>query len=155
MPNPRKPSKLKLLQGTFRKDRSPKNEPKPQPIRSLRPPGGLSAAGRKVWKEIAPELARIGVLANVDREMFAVWCEARADWLWAQDTLKKQGKVIKTPNGHLQAHPALTIKRQSADLMRKLGAEFGLTPSARTKIEVALTKPLTDEEEGVAQEILD
>ena len=82
---PKKPTQLKILQGTFRKDREPENEPEPEKIEEeINPPSHLSWMAKKKWKELVPELIELGLLTNIDlgaleicREAYAMAIEAK------------------------------------------------------------------------------
>lgn len=67
---PRKPTNLKILEGTFRKDRAA-NEPKPVPIAPPKP-AWLKCAAGEIWKQLAPDLDAVGCLTRVDGPAFAL-----------------------------------------------------------------------------------
>lgn len=144
---PRKPSNLKEFTGTRRKDREQvDNEPKPAIVIPPRPPV-LQGDARLEWDRITPLLKKLGLLSKIDRAALCGYCQAWADFVWAVNYLRHRPRVIKAPSGYRQIHPAMTMRRQAAEQMLKFASEFGLTPSARTRVEAALAKPATDEEE--------
>jgi phage terminase small subunit len=71
-----KPRNLKIVQGTFRRDRA-KNEP--QPV-SIAPscPRWLPAAAKSEWRRLKPELEELGLLTELDRAGFAGYCASVA-----------------------------------------------------------------------------
>ncbi len=42
--------------------------------------------------------------------------------------------MLRTPNGHVQQSPWLTVANKQMELMARYMSELGLTPSARTKL---------------------
>jgi len=66
MARPRKPKQLKIVQGTYRKDRANPHEPKPQP-RIPSCPWELCDTAKKEWRRLAPELHQLGLLTALDR----------------------------------------------------------------------------------------
>src|SRR5215218_8512076 len=65
MPRPRKPSIIKEISGTSRKDRTNAAEPK-LAAASFDPPAHLSDAAKQAWREISGITQRIGVLTEAD-----------------------------------------------------------------------------------------
>lgn len=77
MSNPPKPTRLKLLAGTARKDRISPCEPDPGEL-DLTPPAELSPAAVEHWHRFATMLARSGVAKASDRELLAMLAEGYA-----------------------------------------------------------------------------
>ena len=57
----------------------------------------------------------------------------------AQRQLNKSGILYKTNSGYVQQSPLLGIITAQTTIVNKLLAEFGLTPSSRTRL--AITEP--------------
>ena len=138
MPRRRKPVHLKLIEGTYRPDREPK--PSPRPARVMpRPPSWLSKEARDEWKRIGPELHALGLLTRIDRNAFAAYCGAYADWVQARkelERLRKEGRefdLVGTKHGKV-ANPLHRTVRQAAQDMTRYGALFGLNPTGRSRI---------------------
>lgn len=143
--NPKKPTNLKLLQGTYREDRVAINEAKPE-LEIPQVPAHLSDEAKVEWGRLSQELAQLGLLSRIDRAAFAAYCECWADWVSASrmcasvigdDGKLQDRKVIKTKDGNFIENPYFSIKKRSAELMHKFLIEFGLTPASRTKIEAS------------------
>lgn len=150
MPNPRKPTPLKIVEGTARADRLNPNEPKP-PVSIPSCPSGLSAGAKAEWRRIAPALEDMGLLSQIDRAALAGYCELYARWQKAEREIQKPaakggGEVVTTPNGSLQVSPWVSISRAALSEMRKFASEFGLTPASRSK--VSAEPPKKEEKDG-------
>src|SRR5690606_15032073 len=89
-PHNRKPTALKVLQGTARPDRVKKGEPKPRPI-APEPPPGLDRFGKEAWRRLAPLLERQGLLTEDDAELFWAFCQT-----WSQ--LRKAVRELNKMN---------------------------------------------------------
>ena len=68
-----KPTALKQLEGTFRPDRA-QGEVFPDLPPDLSPPDHLSEPARDKWVELAPILARNGLLTECDLDALALYC---------------------------------------------------------------------------------
>src|SRR5437667_3888675 len=69
----RKPTALKVLHGTFRKDRAVQNELAPTPGAPT-PPSWFDKLAKAEWLRIVPELAASGVLSMVDGAALEGYC---------------------------------------------------------------------------------
>lgn len=139
---PPEPTALKLLRGV-RKDRV--NDAEPVPGGEVVPPELVSAAGLEVWHRLAPDLIRKGVLTSWDADRFGVWCDAMARTAEAAQHLNAEGAVIESPvfdrNGQPTGsrtvqNPWFQVWKQSADVVAREGARFGLSPTERQALKV-------------------
>lgn len=137
------PNALKLLNGNPGKRPLNANEPKPAPI-APKCPGHLDAAARREWKRIGPELESLGLLTRIDMAALAAYCQSYSRWIEAEKMIRKHGMLIKSPNGYPQVSPFLTVVNKSIDQMRAFLTEFGMTPAARSRIDV---KPVEDKDD--------
>lgn len=130
---PPKPTALKLLEGN--PGRRPLNtaEPKPRPMVPTCPQW-LDLEAKREWKRISRELDRVGLLTLVDRAALAGYCQAWSRWREAEQVLSSHGLTFETPNGYIQQRPEVSIAQKSLQLVAKFCTEFGLTPSARTRL---------------------
>lgn len=151
MPRKKEPTALKLIKNNPGKRPLPKNEPKPK-VRITAPPAHLSNYGKTEWKRVSRELYNMGLLSGVDRAALAAYCQCYARWRTAEEEINKLSKkkdtlygglVSKTSNGNLIQNPLVGLANTAMRDMIKYAAEFGMTPSARTKIEAS---PLVDDE---------
>jgi P27 family predicted phage terminase small subunit len=97
----------------------------------------LSGAAKREWRRIAPELERLGLLTLVDRAALAAYCEAWARWRQAELKLKEMGLVVRNSKmtGWMK-NPWLLVADKAMEQIRAFASEFGLTPAARTRIQV-------------------
>lgn len=135
---------LKLIEGTLRQDRGalPEDMPAAELAIGLEPPGHLDQYARDAWAEVVPELEKIGVLANLDRQVIAGYCISVSSLVLAEREIDEYGIVIKTfdAEGVLRAskkNPAVNIREGALRELRAFASEFGLTPVSRTRIGTA------------------
>ena len=135
MGNPRKPTKLKALQGTLRPDRTPKNEP--EPTSHADPPDFLTAEALTEWERIAPELETLGLLTGVDRGVFAVYCQGFADYRKLTVQLNEMASwTWESEKGYRQAVPEISMRREAWTRIKEAGSKLGLDPSSRSGLNV-------------------
>ena len=135
------PTALKLLRNN--PGRRPLNtaEPKP-PAGRTGPPAYLTGAAATEWRRLAPELARLGLLTTIDRDALAAYCQTFARWRDAEAAVKKHGMVLKGRDGGPVLSPYVTIANRALAQLRGWQTEFGMTPSARSRVStVAAEKP--------------
>src|SRR5437588_5859950 len=111
------PTKLKVVRGTLRKGRTNAHEPS-LPVEIPRCPAHLSAAAKREWKRIGPDLAGYGLLTRIDRGALALYCEAWGRWVEAEEALRKYGLVVKAPSGFPVQSPYLAIPNNAILQMR-------------------------------------
>ena len=135
------PTEVKRTRGTLQKCRTLENEMKVKTAETLpQPPEWLNDDGRAEWVSVTGELKTSGVLAYADFSIIAMYCNEIATYIDCQRQMQKAGTrvmVIKDENGKLkyaQQVPYQKIAHDCVEKALKLAAEFGLTPSARTRI---------------------
>jgi P27 family predicted phage terminase small subunit len=133
-PSP-KPTNLKLLQGNPGKRALNRNEPKPS-VELLAAPDNLSDGAKTEWVRMSGILAHLGLLTAIDGTAFEAYCTVVARWRDAEEALKKTGPVVKSPSGYPMLSPYYCVANQSLAQMRAYLAEFGMTPSARSRISI-------------------
>jgi len=115
--NPPKPTALKMLQGTVQPSRMNPNEPKPAV--GAEKPDTLSAKAAVLWDEYAPMLTRLGLLRETDALAFEDLCETTVRW-----------RMLR----HKRDFRAAVTSDRAREHMVKLLREFGMTPSAATRV---------------------
>lgn len=147
MPNP-KPTNVKLMQGTARPGRLPRNEARPGPLRTLCP-DWLPEPGKRLWRYLKPRLSRLNLLTEVDLPAFEAMCMHYAVMREAATVIRQEGVAIEDPD-HKKAtrkHPMLQILRDNSDAFRSYAVLFGLDPASRGRINV----PVDDTEDEFTQ----
>jgi P27 family predicted phage terminase small subunit len=128
-----KPTNLKLIQGTFRKDRAPRTEPQPE-TKAPKMPTWLNRDGKREWKRIIGELEELGLVSELDRNVLAAYCQAFGEWREHSRAVYENGTTTISGAGSIVAHPEVAMRNDAYRRMLKAAQEFGLTPSSRTRI---------------------
>ena len=132
---PPKPTWMKRRAGNPGHRRINPREPSfPVPEKLPAPPDFLCREAKREWKQLGPILLERRVLTEADLSAFTVLCQACGRWQQAERELAKKGSLITTPNGHKVLSPYLIIANQGLKQMKLWLAEFGLTPTSRTRI---------------------
>lgn len=127
------PTAIKELEGNPGKRPLNENEPKPMK-KAPACPKWLEPEAKKEWRRLAKQMESIGILTEVDMAAFASYCQAYARWKEAEEFISQHGSIVKTPSGYWQQVPQVSIAQTYNKIMTKLAAEFGLTPSSRSRI---------------------
>lgn len=138
------PAAVKKARKTYRADRDagPAIETKPPSM-----PSWLGKEAKAEWKRLAPVLVKYGLLTEADRTTFGLYCQAYHDFLTAKRQVDKHGLTTTTEKGNVIQHPAVAVMTKAWARVLSAGAEFGLSPSARTGLPI--------EEPPAADEIAD
>jgi len=130
---PKKPTKLRLLEGNAGKLKINRREPEPSGV--PRAPEWLDPYAKAEWRRLGAELVRLGLLTRADRAAMAAYCQCWAGYAEATAALRADGMTHFTPNG--MAVPSIWASRQMQCLkaMLPLLRELGLTPAARVRLE--------------------
>lgn len=150
----RKPTALKIVQGTARKDRLPENEPEAPALTEIpKPPTGLNRWARKAWRALAPYLVDNGVLSDLDLLAFEACCiqygiakelEYRITHWPVID--RETGEVVRIQKQSLadylygrnsQTMPEFTAMRQAWAQFKAYLEQFGLSPASRSRIDLS------------------
>lgn len=135
-----KPTALRILNGNPSGRPLNDREPTPKPGKPRVPDHvRQNPEAYREWKRTSDSLEEMGLLSTADRAALAAYCIAWSRWVEAEEQLRKFGLVIKSSNGYPVTSPYLSIARETMSQMTRLLAEFGLTPSSRTRVHV--TKP--------------
>lgn len=146
-----KPTHLKLVTGNAGKRKI--NEREPKPPTSVPPvPAHLSDEAKVEWGRVSALLEQMNLISHIDRAALAAYCQAYADWAYAESEIRKYGHIVKSPTktvtrkardgseitetsgGYPMQSPFVVIRNKSLELMHKYMVEFGMTPSSRTRI---------------------
>ena len=160
-PSP-KPTALRVLQGNAGKVRINRDEPKPKAAPQISPPPNwLDEFARELWNRLRPQLPWLG---ETDLETLALYCvaysrvreseimisagglmdamETSEQEFEEEDAPKKKSKKRKQKAKkqratlYVQQNPYISISRTYQKMMRGYAQELGLTPAARTRIQI-------------------
>ena len=129
----KKPTELKIIQGTFRKDRANLREPKVDGELSAEPPPHLTDDQKEIWR-YAIERAPSGLLKPLDVSVLLVWVVAFSLYKEAAEKLRVSGQVIRSPSGYPMVNPYLSNMNKQGQIMLKAASEMGFTPASRSRI---------------------
>lgn len=136
---PRKPTRLKVIQGNPGKRKLPEGEPTPAVEIPTRPEW-LDAEAKREWNRITPYLKEQGLIAKIDRALVAMWCQCWAQYVWAVKDIEENGTTFETEKGYQGPRPAVAIATKMIEKLTSLSARFGFTPSDRAKMGVSTEK---------------
>ena len=113
------PTALKILKGTARPHRINDKEPQVEVAKPQPAPVWLNSDAKKEWVRLFDLLTKSGVITDLDTSMLATFCQMWGEYI--------AGFKSGDPVG-------VTHMTQ----MRLMAAEFGLTPSSRSKVEAII-----------------
>jgi P27 family predicted phage terminase small subunit len=125
---------MKLLEGTFRKDRAPKDIPKPP--KGAKAPKWLGADAKREWNRIGPWLEAQGLLTKADEPAFAIYCDLYGTVQEFRKLCRKVGAAVSIQQGYRNVLAKSTLQ------LKQYLALFGLSPADRERIGVEPQAPL-------------
>lgn len=129
-----------MLQGNPGKRALNQGEPKPN-LKRPTCPAHLKGEARKEWNRISKLLVELGILAEVDRAALAMYCTQWGRYVEAETKLADSSTwVEETDNGYKYQTVWLQISATAMKQMTRMLAEFGLSPSTRSRIKVESQK---------------
>ena len=104
-------------------------------------PEWLDDQAKAAWDELAPLLEAMGVLTRIDGNALARYCRLWSRWRKMEAFIEEKGEMypLRTEDGGVkcfQQWPQVAIANKLAQQLTRLEQEFGLTPSARTRIHI-------------------
>ena len=147
MARPKKPTKVKELQGTLQPYRTEKNEMKVSEIISMpSAPDFLNEQGAKEWELVTNELANIKMLHLTDLSVLAAYCNEMGTYnAIAQEMGGNYTERTYDKDGKLRASkiaPKYKVMQAALQNALKIATQFGFTPSSRG----SLSMPEQDKE---------
>jgi P27 family predicted phage terminase small subunit len=134
------PTAIRELRGNPGKRALPANEPVAEPSMPLYP-SYFTDDQRDAWNDLAERLFGMKVLTEGDAMALELLVVAYTEWRYAVATVEEEGSTYctTTESGDrmYRARPEVAIASDAWRRISSMLREFGLTPSARTKVSVA------------------
>lgn len=113
-------------------------------------PPHLDKEAKREYKRISVELESLGLISKIDRAALVGYCTAWAETvhcekkiteLNAADPKGEAGLIGYTPNGYQQMSVWVQIRNRAYERMMKFASEFGMSPSARSRVTASDRQP--------------
>ncbi len=133
------PTHLKEVRGNPGHRPLPEDEPEiTAPSELPEPPEHLDVEACREWVRTGTLLLNSGLLTELDTGALALYCTAYSRWVDAEERIRKHGPIVESPGtGYPSQSPYLQIANKAMEQMLKIQAEFGMTPSSRTRVRTA------------------
>ncbi len=110
-------------------------------------PEWLDQEARAAWDRVVPLLEGMGVLTRIDGHALARYCRLWSRWRRAEAFIEEKGEMypLRDDAGkvkYFQQWPQVAVANKLAQQLTRLEGEFGMTPSARSRIQLV---PAADE----------
>ncbi len=104
-------------------------------------PDWLDDDAKAVWGRLVPQLESMGVLTRIDANALARYCRLWTRWRKTEAFIDQRGEMypLKDESGkvkYFQQWPQVAIANKLAQQLTRLEQEFGMTPSARARIQL-------------------
>lgn len=129
-----KPKALKVFAGNPNKRPLP-DEPEPTGIPAK--PQGLGKIASQAWDDAAKQLIPLKLLTDLDANAFLAYCHAWEDYLQAKSDVLFNGAYCVLDNGNSVISAPYRRMHMAFERLRRLQAEFGMTPASRSCLNVA------------------
>lgn len=164
------PTKVLESRGSWRAS-TRKGEFTPPPGEPQKPPD-LSPEASRIWDFIVPELVATGILSKIDSIMLTLFCTTAALWWKEKEAFERLGStyVIERDTGQvdpltkepikekvLRRFPHVGVFKELSHQVANLGAQFGMSPAARTRILAAafgISSPISSGSQGDKQRFI-
>lgn len=130
-----KPTEKKRLEGNPGKRKLNEQEPKPEVV-IPDPPNHLDGPALDEWHRITKELHELRIITVIDRVALVAYCQAWADYIKACEQILEEGEVLISDKGNAYQNPWTGIRTNAMDRLLRISAEFGMTPSSRSRLKV-------------------
>ena len=147
-----KPTQFKRATGNPGKRRLNQNEPKPRA--SIRiDPAKIDETSRAFLERYVPLLQEARVLTDVDQAALELMSVHYALAWRAAQIVERDGLMVLDAFKQRHKHPLLQIVRDHSTAFRAYAAEFGMTPSSRSRVQTGEPKQLSLAEMLFGEEI--
>lgn len=129
-----KPTRLRALEGNPGRRPFNPDEPKPAAVEPEKP-GDLSPLEGEIWDAVAEDLRAMKLFHRADTSLLVGFVHSYARALECDAAARREGLVIDTPHGR-KRNPHTTLSREAWIAVKAFGSELGLSPSARSRLQV-------------------
>lgn len=145
-----KPKRTKELSGN--PGRRPLNDREPTPEAKLPPcPRGLDKVARAEYRRAGRLLLKAGVITQMDRAILIAYARAWSLFVDADAQLQEHGPILTSPRtGQPYQSPHLNVLISAMRQIKEYGAELGLSPTSRPRVQAAKA-PEVDELEAFTE----
>ena len=135
-----KPAAVNSLRGDSHGRRRNQIEPTP-PANRPECPDYLDDIAKAEWSYTCDQLDKMGLLSSADRACIEFYCLSYSEYRIAQTMVTKYGRVLISPKTKQPYDsPYLNQMKSAMESCRKLLAEMGLTPAARSRCRATQTQ---------------
>jgi len=131
-----KPTNLKIVAGNPGKRGLNKQEPDPEYLNDLTAPEYLSDGARAIWDQVAPKLRESRLLTVVDAPILSMLCESLFEYRRATICCEDSPMDHSEKTGGEVLSQWKIIQSMSLKQVITIAREFGMTPAARTRIQI-------------------
>lgn len=132
------PTSLKVLRGNPGKRPLNHREPKPGSKAKLpKAPSFLNDRAKKEWRNMGKRLFDMGLLTELDETALAMYCWSLSRWIQANGEIEEYGAVL-VQGSKLKQSPWVAIANEAWRQTIRMMAEFGMTPSSRSRVSIEL-----------------
>jgi P27 family predicted phage terminase small subunit len=94
------------------------------------PPADLGPEALEIWEELAPEVARFGLIHGEGAGLLAEYCRLSVQWQEVHARMRGEGAWTESPRGLRALKDLLRINHRLLDL----GDRLGMSPLARARM---------------------
>lgn len=131
---PRKPTKLKILEGNPGKRPLPVAEPEGRPLASAPAKYRLGKVGRDKWEHLVSDACWGQWVTEADADALGLYCVNFERFTEAESKIAEFGPVVRGNNGFPVQSVWLAVSNKAQDHMHKIAQQFGGTPASRSKV---------------------
>jgi P27 family predicted phage terminase small subunit len=137
-----KPTAQRKLEGNPSGRRLNEHEPELPPA-SDAPPLELEhdIVALAEWSRLVPMMKKAHAITQGDRALLLALCQQWSRYLDANAKVQIAGMVVRAPSGYPMPNPYIAIANKALGNCVKLWIELGLTPSARSRVNVQPGSP--------------
>ncbi|WEV36225.1 phage terminase small subunit P27 family [Lactobacillus sp. ESL0677] len=96
------------------------------------PPAHLPTAGKRLWRDLAPELIKIGNVKQLDRINLESLCSEYAIFLQAEKDWEDNKTYMQSKSGYVK-NPAISVISECTRNMKTLCADLGISFNYRAQ----------------------